>query len=779
MIRRKFPIFDKVLIVVASVLVHSTEAGRRLASPPCNNLTNETTTLRVLALFPYRGSFWNGEYVIPAVRLAKDEINRNDSILPGYVLELIEANSGCDRDSGIYEFVSNALHSQHQPVAIVGAGCSSSTIPIASIAGRDDVCLPQVSYGATSPFLSFSSSYPYFYRTAFSDESTSEAIISLFKNFNWKRYGIHKIGIDGVSDSWIDHSIYTLRNGIQHHIGGAEEVYSGNFILPEDSESDAFEEYVHFMDLNDRILSSGMRIGILFSANRVAGADLMCYLHNQNLVYPHIIWILIDICHITLNNSISTSKYCKGNDEFQQAKEGTICLGYNLTTTDNTISVTGKTFDQYYESYVNESIKYAEEKNDSYSSSLLNDWATLGYDSMWTLGLALHNAKEKLSQYNSSLADFSLGNKNISGIIVEELAKTNFAGASGKVSFDETRQRLLPITFSQVQKNGVLNTIGHYHPSSNSSQLGNLSFINNGDLLWSIDDPPRFPMETLLAQKWAGVLMMAFLIAGFLWNSFSMLVNFRYQHFYSIKASSPQLNYVIFAGNNLLLLSGALLVIRTITEHNMVIFSSLCQVTQWLFDLGLLLVLNMTLLKSWRIYRIFYSFKRKPGKLVTDKAIIAASISWILINTTYHIVFALVNKSNIVKEKLLPTEKNQPRQKVVYCQPPDLIGLFYVPHFLMSAALCLFAFFIRRVYQKHFNSVKYKHFNNAKNIAMFFYATIPIATICLVLSNFLSPKNGVYNLETTSLILDCIAVCCIVYMCQLTLFVPVILPLFK
>ena len=116
---------------------------------------------------------------------------------------------------------------------------------------------------------------------------------------------------------------------------------------------------------------------------------------------------------------------------------------------------------------------------------------------------------------------------------------------------------------------------------------------------------------------------------------------------------------MIFAGNNLLLLSGVLLAIRAIVEHDMVTFSSLCLITQWLFDLGLLLVLNTTLLKSWRIYRIFHSFRQKPGKLITDNAFIIASISWILINTTYHIVFALVNKSNIVKEKLLPVEENE------------------------------------------------------------------------------------------------------------------------
>ncbi|XP_065896436.1 gamma-aminobutyric acid type B receptor subunit 2-like [Dysidea avara] len=729
-----------------------------------------TNRLRVLGLFPYRGSPWNGEYVIPAARLATNEINLNGSILPGYELELIEANSGCDRDIGVRKFVSNALHSAHKPVAILGAACSSSTIAVASIAGRDDVRLPQVSYGATSHFLSLTSSYPYFFRTVYSDGTTSEAIISLLETFKWKRYGILKAGFDGT---WIEHSVSTLRAGIRYRIDDAEEVYTGSTGQPRD-EGETLDDYVQFIDLND-IRSSGMRIGIL-AASRAMGRDLMCYLYRHNLVYPRIIWILYDVC-VLLNRS--AGEYCKGNDEFQQAIEGSICLGYKLTTTDNTISVTGKTFDQYYESYVEESRKYASEKGDNYSLSLLNDWATLAYDSMWTLGLALHNTEEKLSQFNSSLANFTLGNSNISGTIVEELAEISFAGASGQIFFDEAHTRQLTIEFIQPQGPGTINIIGLYHPPINSSDHGSLS-INNTVLLWPVDNPPpdKFPTETMLAQKWAGILMLLFLVVGFVWNGFSTLINLRYYSFYSIKASSPLLNYIIFGGNNLLLLSGVLLVIRSIMEHDMVIFSTLCQMIQWLFDLGLLLVLNMTLLKSWRIYRIFYSFKREPRWLVTDNSFIATSIGWILINTIYHVVFTFVNKSNVARERLQPVE-DQVRQKVVYCLPSSLIGLFYIPHFVMAVILCLFAFLIRRVYRKHFNNVKYKLFNDAKGIAIFFYTTIPIATICLILSSFLSPVNGVYNLSTVSLILDCTAVCCIVFMCQLTLFVPKMLPVFR
>ncbi|XP_065896916.1 gamma-aminobutyric acid type B receptor subunit 2-like [Dysidea avara] len=760
---------ERPLLLVTILGLYLCQGSCRNNNGASSGTTAALPVLRVLGLFPYgESSLWNGEYVIPAARLARDEVNRNNSVLPGYRLELMEADSGCARDSGVREFVRNAIHSDHpQPVAILGAGCSSSTIPIASIAGRDDIRLPQLSYGATSPFLSLTSSYPYFYRTVPTDESTSLAIISLVKRFKWKRYGIHNAAIGTILN---EVAVTTLRIGIQFHIKDSKEVYFGgtNRDMGSFEDQRAFREDIH---------SSGMRIGMLYGVRGFIG-QMICYLYQHKLTYPNVVWIVQN----NRGNWYNTSTDNCTVEEIHQATHGMIHFNYPLRTSydNDIIDVTNKTFEQYYQSYIKESEKYASEKREIYNDSLLNSWATIAYDSMWTLGLALHKAEEILSQFNSTLANFSLGNQNISKTIIEELSKIKFAGASGNVSFDEAHKRPFTITIDQVQ-NGVLKRIGLYHPSRNNSMLGVLD-LNDSVLLWSANNPPSdvFVTELLLAQRWAGILMLVFLVIGFLWNGFSLLVNFRYQSFYSIKASSPQLNYVIFSGNNLLLLGGILLVVRTIAEHDMVIFSTLCETTQWLFDLGLLLVLNTTLLKSWRLYRIFHSFRRTPGKLISDNSFIAISIGWIFINTMYHVVFTLAHNNNIAKEKLLLVE-GQYRQKVVYCLPPNLIGLFYVPHFLMAVMLCLLVFLIRRVYPKHSNStgIVYKHFNDAKNITIFFYATVPIATICITLSRLLSPTNEVYNMETASLILDCSTVCCIVFMCQWTLFMPKMLPVFR
>ena len=580
--------------------------------------------------------------------------------------------------------------------------------------------------------------------------------------FKWKRYGIHNAAIG------TENAIVTLHLSMQRHIEGSKEVYFGGT----SQDAGSFEDQSYFIE---DIHYTGMRIGVMYGIRGFVG-EMMCYLYHHKLTYPYVIWILSN----HQGNWYNTETDNCTVEEIRQATHGIIHVNYPIRTSsdDDVIDVTGKTFREYNNSYVEESKKYACEKGDHYNSSLLNSWGAVAYDSMWTLGLALHKAEEKLSEFDSSLANFSLGNSNISKTIVQELSKISFAGASGKVSFDEGHNRPFTITIEQVQ-NGTLKRIGLYCPSDDCSELGNLS-LDDSELLWSVDSPPSdmFMTQVLLAQRWAGILMLVLLVIGFLWNSFSLLVNLRYQNFSSIKASSPQLNYMIFAGNNLLLLSGVFLVVKAITEHDMVIVSTLCQTTQWMCNLGLLLVFNTTLLKSWRIYRIFQSFRRNPGKFITDNIFIAISIGWIFIHTIYHVVFTLVNKSGAAREKVSPIE-DRLHEKVVYCVPPNFIALFYIPHFVISFILCLLAFLIRKVYRKHFNDAKHKRFNDAKNIAMFFYTIVPIATICVTISKLLSFIDQVYNMATTSLILECTAICCIVYMCQLTLFVPKMLPVLR
>ena len=742
-------VLDKALLVLSVFLVASWKAAGE----------DDRIPLRILGLFPYRGSAWNGEYVIPAVRLARDEINNNSDILPNCKLELIEANSGCARDNGTWKFTSNTLDVPIVPVAILGAGCSSSTIPIASVAGRNDIRIPQLSYGATSILLTFKHAYPYFYRTVPTDSFTTVARVKLMEVFNWKRYGIHNAGIGGSNQLVTEHAIISLRVEAERHIPDSKEVYTGDSRVLIKGET-----YKDQLAFTEDIFSSQMRIGQLYGVrNNVR--DFFCFLYHHKLTYPRVIWMLSNQGGNWYNNNSSNCSL----EEIRQATHGVIHFDYQLNTShpNDTIGVTNKTFMEFYEDYIKEVRKYADEVGDTEEVDMLrNSWATVAYDSMWTLGLALDKAEKSLNSRNLTLRNFSLGN-NMSSTILEELEGIDFDGTSGKIKFDKERKRELRIAVHQVQY-GNLITIGTYFPSHDTTVLGELQ-LNDSALLWPLDKPPLddFSTDTVTAHKWAVTLMFILLVVGFVWNSFSLFVNFRYQHFHSIKASSPPLNHVIFAGNYMLLLGGIVTVIKSMSD-DVTTSSVLCRSRIWLCDLGLFLVLNTTLLKSWRIYRIFHSFVKKPGKMITDTVFMAVTIGWILFNTVCRIVFTLVDDEAAAVEIVLPLE-GESRQRIVYCRQFEMWGLFFAPHFAIGVVLCLLAFSIRKI--------KHKQYNDATNIAIFFYSTTPVAAACGALSFVFSPAK-IYNL-TPAMMLICVSISCIVLMCQLTLFVPKMLPLFR
>ena len=581
------------------------------------------------------------------------------------------------------------------------------------------------------------------------------------EKFNWRRYGIHNSAIGDGNEIFTEHAITTLRIEANRHIPDSVEIYSGD---SRNSESINGDYYKNQLIFTEDMIAAGMRVGILYGPQENF-ARFFCLLYRQKLTYPRVVWIASSQHGNWYNTAIDDCS----EEEIRQATHGTIHFDYQLNTTspDDIINVTNKTFVQYYEDYINEVKKYANEVGDynTSPSSLLNSWATVAYDSMWALGLALDRAEKSLNSKNLTLL-----NDTVPSTILKELQDVVFNGASGLIQFDKEHKREMGIQVQQVQ-HGSLVAIGSYSPSHNATHLGKL-ILDESALLWSIDDPPLddFTTETVIASRWVGILMLVLLVIGFIWNSFSLIVNFRYQHFHSIKATSPPLNYMIFAGNNMLLLAGIVVVIKSIIKHDIVVFTTLCQTRNWLFDVGLLLLLNTTLLKSWRIYQIFHRFSQKPSKLIADDVFLTVTIVLIVLNTLYRLVFVLVDSRNIVMVKMLPLE-DQVRQRIVYCPAWDLWGVFYIPHFVIAVGLCLLAFSIRKI--------KHKLFNDAANIAIFFYATTPVAGICVTLSFIFSPANNVYSLTTPSLILDCVAICCIVFMCQVTLFVPKMFPLFR
>ncbi|XP_070548342.1 gamma-aminobutyric acid type B receptor subunit 1-like [Ptychodera flava] len=87
----------------------------------------------------------------------------------------------------------------------------------------------------------------------------------------------------------------------------------------------------------------------------------------------------------------------------------------------------------------------------------------LSYDAIMVMALAMNASLSLLSQQTprQRLEDFTYDNEDMANLLLREIAKLNFTGASGKVKFDEKYSRQSNVGIEQYRE-GNITTIGKY-----------------------------------------------------------------------------------------------------------------------------------------------------------------------------------------------------------------------------------------------------------------------------------------------------------------------------
>lgn len=76
---------------------------------------------RILGLFPFTGSAYNGQGVADAAQMAVDYINQNSSILRDITLVLYKHDGQCSTDTVMSRFIESVLHNEYQKlIGILG-----------------------------------------------------------------------------------------------------------------------------------------------------------------------------------------------------------------------------------------------------------------------------------------------------------------------------------------------------------------------------------------------------------------------------------------------------------------------------------------------------------------------------------------------------------------------------------------------------------------------------------------------------------------------------------
>ena len=140
----------RVFVLLSALLTHQVVFSYIGTYPTVENSgENATTKPLFFALITSFGGGFNSSHMIPGVQLALDRINQDPQILPGYTLHYTLTDSqvrACEQLAcSIMFFTQQCNHSvalkgffqQIVPgptkVAVIGAGCSVATEPVADI----------------------------------------------------------------------------------------------------------------------------------------------------------------------------------------------------------------------------------------------------------------------------------------------------------------------------------------------------------------------------------------------------------------------------------------------------------------------------------------------------------------------------------------------------------------------------------------------------------------------------------------------------------------------
>ena len=639
----------------------------------------ETPTFHLLALVPLgetagvppQPPYNRGEDMIAAAELALNKINLRDDILPQYRLELVPANADlCSQNlakDALGNFVRHVTGGDLNIVGVVGLVCSTVTQAVSPLAGRPEIDLLHISAGATSPVFTSEDEYPRLYRMISSSAVYNDAVLELMAAFQWRRIGVVR------STKLIQHTT-TVDNFLTKVESRAElEVVLLGDVTPTFPTSPV-----------QSLLPKRARI-IYASVTASEARELLCASYQSNLSWPEFVWIFHDLRLEDLKDSTGNCS----SETMLRAIEGVFLLQYRLQPNPSTILVSGQTYQDYL---MELQTKGTQE----------NQYANALHDSIWAFALAMNN--------------LTLEELHTTTLVEQNLKNVHFSGALGDVSFRD-REVVNAVDIFHVRNGEIVHT-GNYNPHS-----GNLTILLSPQII------PSDSFETHVILLHRAFIIVIYTIVGalLLFTTVVLVLFIYYWNKPSVKASSPVLSILIFAGCYMIyigcLISGA-------NDINPSILGPMCLAQVWFNATGVQLIYSALFMRLLRIYRIFF-FKifSKPGKIWSDQALVALSFIPVLITLLVMILWTVVNP--IVtghNTAVFETASDPPQYAVnVTCMGDNLIVWLIVVLCVVNGATILGVVVLATLTRK----VHLDNFKDTKQVNKFVFSTVTCLCVWL------------------------------------------------
>ena len=692
------------------------------------------------------GGFDRGLDLIPAARLAAEEINNRTDILAGFDLKLIDIDSeACARvtiTNGLVNFYRELLDRQCF-VGVMGFVCSSVTNLLAPIIGHENIGYITLA-NSVSPEHRDVTRFPNLFHTLSSSSVHNKALISLMETFGWNRIGV-------VFESESVFFMSTAKD-FEQRIQSMPEMEL-TVSVPITTAGQHAEET--FTIIN----SEEARITYWVTINEQTAFGL-CEAYQRQFISPGYVYILRysstlvkQLLQLAENTVCST-------EEMIQAMEGIFALDYRPFVDDDTELFSGSSYGEFRQRY---SEKLEEFGMTNGQNLRENIFANSFYDQVWAFALALNNSIPSIYAKNLTFSSYTIGNTDeISSVIKQELMKLSFQGASGRIEFSDRQEIPSFVDIFQI-RNGTAEHIAIFNQFSKK--------IEKNDNFPEPDDVPPDTFDTFYSLLLFQVGILIFVIQGLLFCLITVNVAllFWWRKEREVKATSFTLSLLLSVGCYLLCIGPVIrtayrvTIVRSTTIHNL-----MCSLNLWSTSLGLDLILATLLLRLFRVVHVFRSFQRH-SKYLSDWYLLAYALLICSLKVLFLVIWSGVDLySSLVVRQYDPTVA-PPKYRVLVSCSCNNIGIWLTVSYVYSVVLLMIVMFLAIQTRK----IKKSYFKDTKKVNFFVFLVIITFSTTIALMVIFTE----IGIEIGADISEWAGVCIIATACQLCLLIPKLLPI--
>ncbi|XP_051812343.1 gamma-aminobutyric acid type B receptor subunit 2-like [Acanthochromis polyacanthus] len=511
--------------------------------------------------------------VLPAVRLALQDLEDQPPPLGNYEVQLQLLDSQCDPAKAL-KALFDAMWAGPKHLLLIGGVCPPVTALIAR--SLPALHLVQVSFAASSPSLSNRKWFGNLFSTMPSDRVLNQAAVKLLQRFRWTRVGVITQEGARLSEMKKDLLRQLLKADVQ-------------LVASESFSADACSSLKKLKDRDVRI--------IIAHFEDDSASEVFCCAYRLNLFGPRYQWIVSGTGPGWRLGWKASG--CSANS-LLTAADGSIRLQIRLLSRTNTVGVSGRTPQDYQDSY----LRHLDQNSE------LGPLHSFVYDAVWVAARALVQVMEAQKHQQKYNRNVTVGEEATERMLLEVLKGSQFQGVTGPVSF-RNGERMTSVELIQFQGSSSV-LVGEFNTSSQQLRLINHLVRFKGGAA------ARDQTEVHLQQRHAHFLFYSFLFSAaagtiIITTCILIFITCNHRHWLLSSRGGSQ-DQLLLLG---VLLSSSSVLVSALEGLSLSDQTSeiLCSVRLWTLSLGHTVGLTVLFNKAWSLYSLpsFDQKRRRPA----------------------------------------------------------------------------------------------------------------------------------------------------------------------